>query len=432
MNILSIVVAVLVLLVMITVHEFGHYLSGKILGFKINEFSIGFGPKLFSKKSKKSGELFAIRAIPLGGYCSFAGEDELEEERKRKAEQIDPFEEESETSSTSEKEGETLSGGEILPDSENKNGKKRGKKSEKSPDGGKKSEKQGKEKKLFNEQACWKRIIVLVSGALMNYVLALIVIIISFGVYGQLFLGAVEVAPVEDGSISQEHVLCDRDIFFEVEGKDIYLSTDILKALNGKKKGDLANFRISRVVGEGRETMDVQIEMRTDCDFKNSADTDSLWQALGIAAEYDPETDAVSYKIGSATVHFGFFETIGRSFMYSFHIAGVIFRVIGELFSASLGLDALGGPVSTITVTSQLVFMSPQAFLEIVALIGVNLAVFNLLPIPALDGSKVVFTLIEWIFRKPVPRKVEAIIHLVGMILIFAFAIMVDVFYFMR
>lgn len=400
MNVLSIVVAVLVLLTMITIHEFGHYISGKILGFKINEFSIGFGPKLFSKKNKKSGELFSLRAIPLGGYCAFAGEDELEEQRKRKIEEIDPFEEVKETSSSegSEKDGE----------------------------------KRGKEAKLFNEQPCWKRIIVLVSGALMNYLLALIVIIISFGVYGQLFLGAVEVAPVEDGSISQEYVLCDRDIFFEVEGRDIYLTTDMMKALDGKKKGELASFKVSRVVGDSREVMDVIVAMRVDCNFKNSADTDVLWQALGIANEYNAETDAVSYKIGSAAVRFGFFETVGRSFMYSFNIAGMIFRVIGELFSASLGLDALGGPVSTITETSKLVFLSPQAFLEIVALIGVNLAVFNLLPIPALDGSKVVFTLIEWIFRKPVPRKVEAIIHLVGILILFAFAIMVDVFYFMR
>lgn len=396
MNILSVVVAILVLLTMITIHELGHYLSGKILGFKINEFSIGFGPKLFSKKSKKSGELFSVRAIPLGGYCAFAGEDELEEERRRNAENIDPFEEESAPQMVDEKEDKK------------------------------------KEPKLFNEQPCWKRIIVLVSGAFMNYLLALIVIIISFGVYGQLFLGAVEVAPVEDSSVSQEYVLCDRDIFLEIEGKDIYLTTDMMKALDGKKKGELATIKVSRVVGDGREIMDVQVAMRTDCNFKNSADTDVLWQALGIAGEYNPETDTVSYKIGSAAVRFGFFETVGRSFTYSFHVAGMIFRVIGELFSTSLGLDAVGGPVSTITETSKLVFLSPQAFLEIVALIGVNLAVFNLLPIPALDGSKVVFTLIEWIFRKPVPRKVEAIIHLVGILVLFAFAIMVDVFYFMR
>ncbi|MBP5242691.1 MAG: site-2 protease family protein, partial [Clostridia bacterium] len=67
----SVALAILVLLVMITVHEFGHYVVGKRLGFKINEFSIGFGPAIFKRTNKKTGELFSLRLIPLGGYCAF-------------------------------------------------------------------------------------------------------------------------------------------------------------------------------------------------------------------------------------------------------------------------------------------------------------------------------------------------------------------------
>ncbi len=86
----SVVLAILILLVMITIHEFGHYIAGKIFHFKINEFSIGFGPAIFKHTSKKTGELFAVRIIPLGGYCAFAGEDGVEEEEKKDAEQ-EPF-----------------------------------------------------------------------------------------------------------------------------------------------------------------------------------------------------------------------------------------------------------------------------------------------------------------------------------------------------
>ena len=81
----GVVLAVVILLVMVTIHEFGHYIAGKILNFKINEFSVGFGPALFKKRSKKSGELFALRAIPLGGYCAFEGEDDTEEENTKSA-----------------------------------------------------------------------------------------------------------------------------------------------------------------------------------------------------------------------------------------------------------------------------------------------------------------------------------------------------------
>ena len=90
----------------------------------------------------------------------------------------------------------------------------------------------------------------------------------------------------------------------------------------------------------------------------------------------------------------------------------------------------MGGPVTTIKLTSEIASQSLQNFIEIAAYIGVNLAVFNLLPIPALDGSKVIFCLIEWIFRKPVPRKVEAIIHAVGFVLILGFAVLVDILQF--
>ena len=90
----SVVLAIFILLVMITVHEFGHYLAGKILRFKIDEFSIGFGPALFKHKSKKSGEVFALRLIPLGGFCAFAGEDGLDEGKEEGENLPEPFGEE--------------------------------------------------------------------------------------------------------------------------------------------------------------------------------------------------------------------------------------------------------------------------------------------------------------------------------------------------
>ena len=115
MKILYILLALVVLLVLITVHEFGHFIAGKLLGFKINEFAIGFGPKLFKKVNKKTGEVFSIRLLPLGGFCAFEGEDE-----------------------------------------ENP-----------SPD-------------AFNNKPAWKRLIVLVSGVLFNFIFGIITAVIFF------------------------------------------------------------------------------------------------------------------------------------------------------------------------------------------------------------------------------------------------------------
>lgn len=354
----SVLAAILILLAMITVHEFGHYLAGKALKFKINEFAIGFGPKLFKRVNAKTGELFTIRALPLGGYCAFEGEDE------------------------------------DGADGENS----------------------------FNKKSPWKRIIVLIAGATMNYILALLIIITAFFAFGQ---ASYKVNSVEiNDAYPIEYSLADGDVIVGVEGRNIYAATDMVYALKGRVEGDKVTLSVIR---EG-ERKNVEIILRADCVFENSSQTGKVWRAFGVGT-YEAE-DAKYWDISSQNCTFGFWETLGRSFGYSFSIAGTIFTVLGELLTGNLGISAIGGPVTTIMLTSEIAAQGVQSFLQIAAYIGVNLAVFNLLPIPALDGSKVVFCLIEWIFRKPVPRKVEAAIHAVGFVLILAFAVLVDILQF--
>ena len=357
----AVLLAVLILLAMITVHEFGHYAAGKALGFKINEFAVGFGPALIKRKSKKSGEVFSVRAIPLGGYCAFAVEDDEKG---------------------------------ALPD-----------------------------KDSFTSKPPWKRIIVLVAGAFMNYVTAVILIIACFLAFGQTVI-RIDGVTYPEGYTAMNSLVAG-DIILEADGGGVYLTTDLMEALSGKQEGDSVIFTVER----GGNVTDVSVTLRSDCFFENSADTSALWGALGIGTEVREDGNAY-WQVGTVSYRFPVFKSIGRAFAYSFEIAGTIFRVLGELLTGNIGLSAMGGPVTTIKLTSQLASQSVQSFLEIAAYIGVNLAVFNLLPIPALDGSKVIFCLIEWIFRKPVPRKIEAAIHAAGFILILAFAVLVDVLQF--
>ena len=405
----SVLLAILILLVMITIHEFGHYIAGKIFHFTINEFSIGFGPAFFSHKNKKTEELFSVRLIPLGGYCAFAGEDGLEEEEEQEKEKTaDPFTEES-----------------VKEQAE----------AEKEP------EKEVDRSGYFTNRPCWQRIIVLIAGALMNYLLALVLIITCFFAYGQTMIAVYEADEATDQYIGFS--LQDYDIILQVENKSIYLTADIAKALNGKEAGTIVSMKISRAVNfewhtdeegnktakfEGREEQTVKVMLRSDVKVKNSADFDSAWKALGV--KYEESESGSGYMIANAVYRFGFWETLGRSIMYSFKIAGSIFKILGELLTGKLGISAVGGPVTTIKMTSQIVSRGFRYFLEIAGYIGVNLAVFNLLPIPALDGSKVIFTAIEWVRGKPISRKVEAIIHAVGFVLLLGFAILVDILQF--
>ncbi len=408
---LGILLALLILLAMVTIHEFGHYVAGKILKFRINEFSVGFGPAIFKHTSKKTGELFAVRLIPLGGYCAFDGEDGLDEAETKKGDTMsegDPSAAETPAPAASEN----------IPAASAKAGtqaKAAERKGPPVPRGGK-----------FTEMAPWKRIIVLLAGAAMNYLLALILIFALFGGYGQSLIEVRGVA--ESADFPAEYSFAAGDILLAAEGKDLYLSTDIAQAVSGKKAGDLITVRVAAKTDGGYTETERKIMLRGDVPELASTEVTGVWNALGIGIE---ERDGARYyMLSSTTYRFGFFETVGRSFVYSFKIAGSIFRIIGELFTGRIGLNVLGGPITTIRMTSEIAASGMRNFLEIAAYIGVNLAVFNLLPIPALDGSKIVFTLIEWVFKKPVPRKIEAVIHLVGIVLLFGFAILVDILQF--
>lgn len=401
----GIALAIVILLAMVTIHEFGHYLAGKILGFKINEFSVGFGPALWKRRSKTTGELFAVRLIPLGGYCAFDGEDEYGDEEQIKAdeeEEINPFEDiETEVAGVNQNSSydEMIGAG---TDASQETTETQTVGAGTSPE-----EEYPKPKgERFNDLPPWKRIIVLVAGATMNYLLALVIIVCMFAFIGQPLYKVMQ--PEKDGYLDPVYEA--GDIIESVEGRNVYLITDYMDALEGKKAGEEISVGVIRN-GE-RETLTVIL--KNDCDFVNMSDTGKLLKSMGL------------YSLYMNTVKHGVFETLGRSVVYSWKIGGTVLRSFGELLTGKLGLEAVGGPVTTITVTAEAASSSMLSFLNVSALIGVNLAVFNLLPVPALDGSKVVFCVIEWIRKKPINRKIETIIHLVGIIFLFGFAILVD------
>lgn len=392
----GIVLAVAILLAMVTVHEFGHYIAGKILGFRINEFAVGFGPAIFKRRSKKTGELFALRVIPLGGYCAFDGEDELVEEKKK---------EESEES-FSEMQAEANEGGMVEITEENLEEITEEKFEYPQPKG-----------ERFNDQAPWKRIIVLIAGAAMNYIFAMIFLFILVGAYGMPHCIMMPVG--YNAEMKVEHAdwddpyLSNRDILLNINGKEIGVVSDCIDALNGKRLGEEVAVTVLRKTDEGWKEKQVTLILLADADFENMADFTPLQAAMGM-------------DVYTTMLKQGFWKTIGGAFEYSFDLGTMVIRSLGELLTGKLGVDAVGGPITTITVTAQAATASGFSFLNIAGFIGVNLAVFNLLPIPALDGCKVIFCLIEWIRKKPVNRKVEAIIHFAGIILLFGFAILVD------
>ena len=358
----AIAMAVFLLLFMVMVHEFGHYIAGKIFKFKIEEFSIGFGPAIFKKKNK-SGELISLRALPLGGFCAFEGEDE-----------------------------------------------------------------EGESENSFNKKSPWKRIIVLIAGGLMNIITAWLIIVLLFSCYGQSMLKV-----GSDGGTGEYigYSLQENDIIKSVNGREIYITgLDINKALNGKDAGDIVKVEVYRKNAKGKYYIE-KIDLKLRSDVNVSSATGSLSPSLKAMGVRVTEEEDGKYYVAETVKHkHSFFSTLGRSFVYVYKIVIYVYVVLGELIMGKLSLKMLGGPVTTIKMTSEMATYGFDYFLEIGALIGANLGVFNLLPFPALDGARVVFCGIEGVRKKPVSRKVESIIHFAGLIFLFGFAILVDLLQF--
>ena len=379
-----ILLALVALMFMIVVHESGHYFAGKLLGFRIDEFAIGFGPPIIKKRNKKTGELFTVRILPLGGFCAFRGEDE------------------DGGLSASDMERVYTRGGAACAAAASAGADVREADRTKADEG-----------IPFNRQKPWKRLIVLFSGALFNFLSAIFIITIYFTAYGQILPVVSAVYDVN----GESNVFLPGDVILAKDGLQVNIMTqdDVANAFEDVKTGtkykilrDGKAMTVTATVGSytlGEEYLD-------DGEF--------------------PEKTGVGIVYGVESVKLGFFRSLGRSFGFSFFIVFKILASIGALLTGQVGLEAAGGTITVITTIANLSASGFGSFLYVVAIISANLAVMNLLPIPSLDGSRMLFTLIEMIFRKPVPRKVEAVIHAVGMILILLLAVFLDIFHLVR
>jgi len=409
---------------MIVVHELGHYTAGRLLGFKIDEFAIGFGPAIFKRKIKKTGVLFTIRPFPIGGFCSFHGEDEDGALLDEKGEKV------------KDENGKTV----------------------KDPD-------------AFNNQKPWKRLIVLFAGAFMNFISAIVIITIYFAAYGQPLPSVVGVYP----NANSENVFQTGDVILNINGKQINIISDedIINAFS--KVGDSAKFKVlrngkrisvnaSKFYYSPFEEGDFITHLNgkelahpvpyTQLDTLEGADTDKAITLTLAAYDADGKISSTSnvtvqkganpddaegyYSYGFgitrslARTKLPFFLAFGRSFSFCFFIVFKILASLGALITGKLGAEAAGGTLTTIGVMAKVSSLGFDSFLYVVAIISANLAVMNLLPFPALDGSRMLFTLIEMIFRKPVPRKVEAVIHTVGLILLIVLTVFLDIFHLVK
>ena len=330
-NVWPYLIAILLFVVLIVIHEFGHFIAAKLLGVRVNEFAVGFGPKLLSWQGKET--LYKINLIPFGGYCAMEGEDESSNDQK-----------------------------------------------------------------AFCNKKPWRRFIIVAMGAIFNLILGLIIVAIVLApskAFASTMIGG-----FSENAVSKASGLQVDDTILEVDGRKIFTTYDLSYAFTNVSDGKI-DITVLRD-GEKKALKDVEFKTQED--------------------------NGISYLTVDFNVY-GIEKTVGSYIKQTFKTAvsycAVIWRSLVDMLSGKYGISAVSGPVGVTAAIGSVAKQSLSAVLPIMALISINLGLFNLFPLPALDGGRLLFILIEIIARRPVPQKYEAMVHTVGFIILIAFMILI-------
>ena len=372
--VIKILVALLTFGLIIFIHELGHFIVARLMKVKVNEFSMGMGPVLL--KFGKKGTVYSLRLFPFGGFCAMEGED-----------QGAPM-------------PQALGGNGMHPETQ-----KEDLMLEQQPDVKRKKNTEGP----FYSKKVWRRFLIVVAGAVMNLLLGFVVLVVNLAVCtepmsnGKTAYPSTQIADFYENALSQQTGLAIGDEIVSINGKRVITDRDLSMLLQSDEDGvfDMT------VIRNGQKTELAGVTFQLLPNRETGKNT----------LVYDFKVLAVEQTIGSTLQYAAKLEV-------SFGI--MVWRSLADLVSGKYGLNDLSGPVGTMDVIGDAVagINGPDwreglsRFLFLLALITINVGIFNLLPLPALDGGRLVFLVIEGIIRKPVPQKIEGVIHAVGMILL--------------
>lgn len=409
-SIISILGAVIVIGIIIMTHELGHYSIGRACKLKIDEFAVGFGPKI--KSWVKNDIKYSIRWLFIGGFTKFHGEDE-----------------------------------------------------------------EAHDKLAFNNQPAGRRALAIAAGPVFNVIFALVLAIFMLCVLGDKIP---EITTVRPGSPAQVAGIMPGDRIVEMNGvktEDFLIETyeakaagnDVSMPLSVKRGDETLSFNVPYesvisvgIVPEGSAAAlgglkqgDIIVRMngvKTEEFLKTYkagevdssailpvivqrfADDDYKTLSLNLTHRFFDEQAVQNNLVWQESrmigisygkqVTYGFFEALALSFKYIYFILKSTIMAIFGIF-AGQGTESLVSLPGIVNYLGVALRSSLQQVLQLGVAISIGLAIANLLPLPALDGGRLVFIAIEKIFRRPVPRKVEGIIHFAGFVALMAIFVLI-------
>ena len=338
-----IIIAIVAFGILIAVHELGHFIAAKLCGVKVNEFAIGMGPKLFSKKGKET--VYSLRLLPVGGFCAMEGEDE---------DTGDP--------------------------------------------------------RAFSMQNRFKKFIILFAGSFMNFLMGVIIIAFIFGgVEGYVPPDIVELAPEFPNEGTEGLMVGDR--IYSVNGMRIYYIEDFSTAMERfPSPVDVVVIRDGQKVAlENYELVPREIMTNGEIEIRYG----------------------ITFTAEEAT----FFGNVKYIAYNAWNFVRMVWFGLSDLVTGAVGLRDMSGAVGIVVLMNEVgtnaetVAMGLLSVFYLCAFIAINLAVMNLLPIPALDGGRIFLLVVTWIIEKIIGRKLdpkyEGYIHTIGFVLLIGLMVVV-------
>lgn len=326
---ITIISSIIIFLLVILIHEFGHFIVAKMNGVSVLEFSIGMGPKLFQRES--NGTLYSLRVLPVGGYCQLEGEDEEND----------------------------------------------------SPNS-------------LNNQSPLVRLKVILAGAIMNFILAFILLILLMSVSRV----STEVSGVIKDSPAYSSGIQTGDQIVSINGENVSDGEELLKNIK-ESQGDL-DIGVIR----NSQSKNIKVTPRLENNVRK------------IGVNFQEEYDIKNFSL---------IKGFKKGVITFLNLTGMLYKFLGMLITGQLGLGGFSGPVGVVKEIGNAAKTGVANLIFLLAYININLGVFNLLPIPALDGGRAIFILIEMIFGKKISQEKEGYIHMVGLILLLALIAVVTI-----
>ena len=332
---LYLLLTLLLLSVLVFLHEGGHFLIARLNKITVNEFAIGMGPKILTKVSKKSGIRYSIRALPIGGFVSMAGEDEASDDVN-----------------------------------------------------------------AFCNKNVWRRITTVLAGPLTN----LIVGFIGMFVLVALTVPATNiVAAFLDDATSDDYGLQIDDKIVAVNGVNTHTGNEV----------------VYEITYQGYEPLDLTVIRDGEKILLEDVVFPTIEESGVIMGSFDMQF----YGIGETDRSLG--TIISHTFWRTWSTAKMVWDSLADLIRGRFGLDAVSGPIGMTELVGDALASGWESVLYLWVLLSVNLGVMNLLPLPALDGGRLMFLWWEALTRKPINKTIEAYINAAGLLILMAFMLLI-------